>query len=409
MMKTLLHLILVSFVLAAQLHSDESETQVAAEDGTSIHGYFNIDFQSGVLINDASEKNKLVNNLEVYRFILAVSSQLNDKIRFNSELEIEHATRAGVKTSSVTVDADGNSTTSSDKTSVLSSAGAGLEIELEQAWVEFAYWEAFTPRVGVILVPLGRLNLYHDSDIVETVDRPLVDQVIIPSTWYEPGLGLTGAKEFGEWRLSYEAYLINGLRGSVDSAANEGKLRDMRMSKDPNNDNNVNKAQVGRLVISPSTWLEFGFSGYRGNYDDADSLEARMGALDLRLKVWHLEFLGEWAEAYFQKPETYTKVFAGTRHGWYGQAMLDLGFLPWAHASRAALIYQLGQVDPDVSRATGNDQSRQVLGLTLRPIPNVAVKLNYVCTDYVLGYIDAGGGLSRVNDQRFAFSVAAAY
>jgi hypothetical protein len=65
---------------------------------TSIHGYVTTDYQGGVLVNDASGKNKIVPNFEQVRFVFGFLSQLGADWAFNSEVEFEHATRTGVKT-----------------------------------------------------------------------------------------------------------------------------------------------------------------------------------------------------------------------------------------------------------------------------------------------------------------------
>jgi hypothetical protein len=60
----------------------------------------------------------------------------------------------------------------------------GEEIALELAILDFEIHEAFTIRGGVILSPLGRFNLSHDSPVNPLIDRPLVSTGIIPSTLF---------------------------------------------------------------------------------------------------------------------------------------------------------------------------------------------------------------------------------
>jgi hypothetical protein len=375
-----------------------------------------VDYQGGELINDASGKNQITPNFEMYRFIIGTQSQLSDNIVFNSELEIEHATRVGVKTST-------DSTTGH-----LTKAGAGLEIELEQAWVEFRRTPWFQPRVGVVLVPVGRLNLNHDADKVDSVDRPLVDRDVIPTTWFEPGLGFTGSVEVGDSTIiRYEAYLINGLRGSAKTAGNESKMRDMRMHKDSSNDNNTNKAMVARLSLSPLSGLEMGVSGYTGKYDPAGTLGLSIGALDGHYRWKWLDLQGEWAEVNIDRPDpaevakrvaenatfvddpgyySPTANFAGLRSGWYFQVLARLPIGEWG---RLEPFVQISAQDLDRGQTTMSDQRRTTAGLNYRPIDNVVVKLNAAQTAYEATYKNAQGVDTDVVDRRLMASVAASY
>lgn len=371
---------------------------------TSIHGYVTTDYQGGVLVNDASGKNKIVPNFEQVRFVFGFLSQLGADWAFNSEVEFEHATRTGVKTSATNVDIDGNSTTAATA-SVLTSASAGLEVELEQAWIENRRWDFFKPRFGIVLPPIGRFNINHDMDSVASVDRPLSTQVIMPVTWYEPGLGFTGLVELGPLALGYEAYAINGLRASASAAGDEAKLRDLRMAKDSANDNNTDKAAVGRVSLGFSA-LELGFSGYRGSYDPSSSLYFTYGAVDGIVKWRALELQGEWVSLHTEKAAGLSGPFAGLRQGWYAQlqgsfVVEALGtFQPYA---------QFSQVDPNTAEVTSGDQARATLGLNYRPTEKVVFKLGYSDTQYAKGFTAFGPSNSNENavlDQRLHAAAA---
>ena len=62
-------------------------------------------------------------------------------------------------------------------------------------------------RGGVLLAPLGKFNVAHDSPIYNVVDRPLVSTRIIPATLSEAGMGLFGVfYPQGSHKLTYEIY-----------------------------------------------------------------------------------------------------------------------------------------------------------------------------------------------------------
>ena len=58
----------------------------------------------------------------------------------------------------------------------------GQEVKVELAIVDFEIHPALTFRGGIILSPLGRFNLAHDSPANDLTDRPLVSTEIIPTT-----------------------------------------------------------------------------------------------------------------------------------------------------------------------------------------------------------------------------------
>jgi hypothetical protein len=66
------------------------------------------------------------------------------------------------------------------------------EIKVEFATVDLKAADALNLRAGVILSPLGRLNVFHDAPMLDLTDRPLVDRDIIPTTLSEAGVGFFG-------------------------------------------------------------------------------------------------------------------------------------------------------------------------------------------------------------------------
>ena len=44
-------------------------------------------------------------------------------------------------------------------------------------------------RAGIVLVPMGIINQWHEPPIFHGVERPTVDRVIIPTTWREGAVG----------------------------------------------------------------------------------------------------------------------------------------------------------------------------------------------------------------------------
>ena len=122
------------------------------------------------------------------RFVLFFGHDFNEHLRFYSELEVEHA---------------------------ISSASDRGEAEVEQGYLDGLFGKRFNLRGGLILMPMGIVNVYHEPPSFNGVDRPDVDQVVIPSTWREPGIGIFGELTEG---LRYQLYVVNGFNANGFSA-----------------------------------------------------------------------------------------------------------------------------------------------------------------------------------------------
>ncbi len=128
-----------------------------------------------------------VDTVDFHRFVIFLGYEFSDKIRFNSELELEHA---------------------------LSGDGQPGEMELEQAYIDFDIHDLHTARAGLFLIPVGLLNETHEPTRFYGVERNSVEKNIIPTTWWEAGAGMHGEviEDF-----YYSAYIHSGLMTSTNS------------------------------------------------------------------------------------------------------------------------------------------------------------------------------------------------
>lgn len=168
--------------------------------------------------------------LDFHRFVLLVTHRYSDRIRFVGELELEHAFVEG-----------------------LEEAG---ELELEQAYIDFMLTRAFNVRAGMMLVPVGIINERHEPPVFYGVERPLLDTVVIPSTWFEIGAGIHGELGSG-WR--YRAFVttpLNAARFTADG------IRDGRQKGSRANAGRV--AGTARLEYAGLRGLTTGVSFWSG-------------------------------------------------------------------------------------------------------------------------------------------------
>jgi hypothetical protein len=126
--------------------------------------------------------------LDFHRFVIYFGYEFNDRIRFASEIELEHA---------------------------LAGDDAPGEVEIEQAFIDFDLTDEQTARAGIFLVPVGLVNQTHEPTTFYGVERNPIETRIIPTTWWEGGAGAYGALGGG---FRYDAYLHSGLRSSTNDA-----------------------------------------------------------------------------------------------------------------------------------------------------------------------------------------------
>ncbi|MHC4580494.1 MAG: porin, partial [Planctomycetota bacterium] len=142
---------------------------------------------------------------DIHRLVLYLGYDFADWIKFNSEIEIEHA---------YVTDGDG-------------------EVVLEQAYVDFLLTGRFNVRAGRILTPIGIINKKHEPTTFNGVERPAFATNIIPTTWSSDGLGIFGSLSES---LTYEAYVVGGLDGSMFTATSgirNGRIKERPSLNEP--------------------------------------------------------------------------------------------------------------------------------------------------------------------------------
>jgi len=127
------------------------------------------------------------NEIDFHRFVLFFSHQFTDRLRFFSEVEIEHVIA---------------SSDDDDKG----------EVEVEQAYIEYDLTPNQHARAGLFLLPVGILNETHEPPTFYGVERNPVETYIIPTTWWAGGVGVNGEIAPG-W--SYDFAVHEGLDTSA--------------------------------------------------------------------------------------------------------------------------------------------------------------------------------------------------
>jgi hypothetical protein len=306
----------------------------------AVGGYMDLEFLAG---DEGS-------TFDQHRFVPFIYAAVSDRVHVASEIEFEH----------------GGFVSGEDET--------GGEIKLEFAHVDFTVNEGLNVRGGVILSPLGRLNVLHDAPMLDLTDRPLVNRFVIPTTLSESGLGVFGVIYPNEaWVVDYEAYLVNGFGDATVTGAGTLNLRGGRGSQ--SEDNNNARAVVGRLGVSPRLGTEFGASLHTGSYDAGGDQNLTLAALDARFAQGPVEILAEGALARADLPDSLLAGDAARSAGFYleGRVHLLAGAVTALPQSVFTAVVRADYVDRD-RETDGSDVERLTLGLNFRPTEQTVFK-----------------------------------
>ena len=188
---------LKQLVLANQDQAEEADAKIeavaemvetapaqATVSKTTIAGYGELHYNN----LSAEDPSRDVEEIDFHRFVLFFGHEFNDKTRFYSEFELEHALAGDDKPG---------------------------EVELEQAFIEFDLKQDLYAKAGLFLVPVGILNETHEPPTFYGVERNDVENIIIPSTWWEAGAALNG-RWGSDW--AWDLALTSGLAMPVDGS-----------------------------------------------------------------------------------------------------------------------------------------------------------------------------------------------
>ncbi|HVE94722.1 MAG TPA: hypothetical protein VNB24_07350 [Acidimicrobiales bacterium] len=290
---------------------------------------------------------------EAKRFNLFTSTRVSDFVRLGAELEFE----------------DG-----------------GREIKLEFAAIDVLIHPALALRGGMILSPLGKFNLSHDSPLNEFTDRPLVSTEILGVALSEPGFGALGTVGVGRGaRLTYEVYGTNGFHDGLITDSEEGTR--IPLGRGNFEDNNGSPAVVGRVALSPTPDYELGLSAHHGAYnvfnEEGTQIDERRDlsvlVVDGEALLLGVRVAGEAALATIDVPFGLSGIYAARQHGLYVEGVRDFGrgWVRTMPSSAFALKARFDYVDFD-AQLPGQTAGQVTVGLNFRPTQDSVLKFDYV-------------------------------
>ncbi len=346
---------------------------------TSIGGYGEIQVRGNAAGRDGDTRW----TADVARLVVFVAHTFTNDIRAYTELEVEHSV------------------------SCPSCPGA---VELEQAYLDWRLWGDYLGlRAGLVLVPMGIVNQWHEPPIFHGVTRPRVETVIIPSTWREVSIGLFGRPVDG---LRYEVYAMTSLNplgisaGGLGGARQNGALASAKAW-----------AATGRVEYEPILGAVLGAAFYaadagkNADYYLRDQTKVDVSvpllgwAIDARIRRSGAELKALFAEWRLPGSEALMRTFdaagnarftdplrplATVMRGGYVEAAYDV-LRPLGFSHQLLPFARLESYDTQAQVPTGYQKNptlairEYTFGASYRPIPQVVFKGDYQLRNRRLG------------------------
>ena len=311
-----------------------------------------------------------VPRLNLPRVVIYLDHDFNDKWVFKSELEMED---------------------------VKLERGEGGEIEYEQAYLDYHPNANFGWHTGLMLIPIGIVNQIHEPTTYYSVERPLFDQQVIPTEWYEIGTGVYGVITQG---LQYQLMVSEGIKGeyltmsTTDGAKQEASAGALTSDNVAGSDAS-HPSISGKLDYIPCAGLRLGAALY---YQPVafDSLPAGtngtfyMFIMDARYEHGPLHLraeggifdVGPGGSGYYQTPSRAT--------GGYGEIAYNI--LPiFSHCESELLPFVRYEnftfTGPDMGTDAAAASGPTVLhttvtaGMAFKPLDNIIFKADYRITN----------------------------
>lgn len=259
--------------------------------GISIGGYAEITYNN-------LEGSSTPAEIDVQRLVMLFAYKFDDRTSFVTEIEYEHV----------------------------------KEVYVEQAFINYSVADGINLRGGLMLIPMGIINEYHEPTTYNGVERPSIDSKIVPTTWREMGIGVSG--RINNASIRYQAYLMNGFLSYGESHKLRGLdgLRKGRQKGAESVGTDVNFA--GRIEYYGLPKLKLGVSYYTGNTQTTTpeisntQIGLSMFGLDYRYVNGRLSSRGQLISASLSDTEAYNLAgntdLGSAMGGYYAEGAYNL-------------------------------------------------------------------------------------
>lgn len=384
----LLTFFMISFVSYAQNVADSLETSMnqnllqingyqrilqnleAIPNGMTLGGY------AEVLYNQPESVN---GEIDVQRLILLFGYKFDDRTQFVTELEFEHV----------------------------------KEVYIEQAFVNYSVNNSLNVRAGLMLVPMGIINEYHEPTTFNGVERPSMDNKLVPTTWREIGIGFSGRSDAMSMR--YQAYIFNGFlshNGTAGLVKGSNGLRSGRQKGAESVFRTPNLSM--KLDFYGINGLRLGLSGYFGRTQAANEVFDTSGSTvglsmigfdaryNLRKFTARCQYITSSIKDAFEYNQLTAKDLGSGMSGYYIEGAYNL--LPIRNRQRLFAFVRYENFDTHASVPSNTDRNAAyhrkeiTTGLSYHLAPGAVFKMDYQSKstgldDDAKGQINAGVGV----------------
>ena len=308
-----------------------------------------------VLYNNPENLNS---ELDVQRLVLLFGYKFDERVQFVTEIEFEHV----------------------------------KEVYVEQAFINYNLTQGLNVRAGLMLVPMGIINEFHEPTIFNGVERPSLDKYIIPTTWREIGIGLSG--RLNGISARYQAYLFNGFlshNGENGLLKGSNGLRSGRQKGAESTMNHVNFA--GKFDFYGIRGLRLGLSGYQGKTEAVDGqneipgseIGVSMLGLDARYTYRKFSARGQYLRASLRDTDLYNELtgrdLGSKLMGYYLEAGYNV--LPFKNKQRLVgfVRYENFNTHHEVGNLISKNEAfhrkEWTLGFSYHIAPGAVYKIDY--------------------------------
>jgi hypothetical protein len=310
-----------------------------SDPGTTIGGYGELHYNN---LDNGDE-------IDFHRFVLLFSHQFSDTLAFHSELEVEHS---------------------------LAGEGKPGEVEVEQAFIQWGYADNHHAKLGLFLLPVGLLNETHEPDTFFGVERNNVEKNILPSTWWEAGVSLSGEIAPG-W--GYDVAMHSGLNLDTDntSASKRSSIRSGRQKVAEANADSL--AYTARLRYSAYPGLQWNTSvQYQSDMAQSDADGVGIGEIsgllfetNLSYQRGGFEMRALYASWSLDDEIELLNPGSDVQTGWYLEPS-------YTFENGLGLFLRYGGYDLMAGRGSASDERKQFdFGVSYWLHDNVVIKADY--------------------------------
>lgn len=361
-------LAVIGLLLANPLTAQTTRTaKDDSEESTTVGGYGEVHY--------VEPEGTGKGTVDVPRFILFLEHYFSPEVSFFSELEIEHTKIEGGED--------------------------GGEVALEQAYLQYNLSERAKIRAGLLVLPVGIINEYHEPPTFNGVKRPRLDRNIIPSTWREIGVGVVGSVPEVEG-LQYRLYLTSGLDASGFSASSGirgGRLAGAEARMDNLAFSGRAEYLTGGLKLGGSLYYGGSSAGNKELGDGLFDAPVTLYEMDAQFNIENLYLRGLVAGASIDEKindvlhSTFDSVAQARKYqnpigtamrGLYIEAAYNIAKLMNPETSQQLLPFiryeaynTMADAQPEITLDQRRDVNFIIAGITFKPTYNTAFKLDW--------------------------------